>query len=615
MTMVEETSRPEDAGAPIDPMRLAIAVWQRRWVLAGAAVMGTVAGAVVAKTLVPAVFEARSVIECDRCSDPRFGDRELATLQESVKLPQHIEKARQKLSIDATLERIGRDVEVSASIESRLIHVTARGKNGELAAGLANVVVEAFIETRHQIERDKLDIHLRTLMVDAEKARTALADARTHYDHFRSENNIADLPAERQAAIQEAARLRSELAIAHGEEQAERARALALRRASSKEPSTAILQQTEDLPEAKRLGEAKAQLTAARARLSADHPRVQALVSEVKMLEQKVALAEAAITTERKVGRNPQWELAQQGILTANASQEAASSRQATYEKLVQSAAQAVARLSSIEGRASVLLSNLQNAERHAATVELDLKLAEDAARMPSTGLRILAAARAPLRPVKSTRRIVALLGPLMGALIAAICVLLGELRGLRIHTAAELAFWSKRPVLFASRWPRVPGALTDTVTELFGPLRESTGKTLVLGVSALELPHAHALVNALQEELDHRSAASCDRHSGTIEVLTRCAPAANVRQAVREADRVLVIVASGKHSAPAIQAFVTRIAPAALIGFILLDVREELAMLPDVVGDAHAFWNERRSSSARSIEQQAGQIRVKATS
>jgi len=589
--MAEQTHRPEDIGAVVDPRRLTNGLWRQRGFIAGTSILGMVSGAVIAKAAVAPVFETQSVIECDRCLKPQYGDRELITLQESVKLPQNMEMPRQTLGLNGPFEHIWGNVEVTASIESALIHVTARGESGELAAGLANVVVEAFLETRQQVERDKLDSRVRALRIGTEKARAATLEARERYDRFRAENKIADLPAEREAAIQEAARLRSEMALARGEEQGERARALALRRASSKEPAMTLLQEIEDLPDAKRMTEVKAQLTAARARFSADHPRVLALNAEMEMLERKLAAANDAVTTGRTVGRNPRWDMAQLGILEASAGQEAASSRQSTYEKLAESAAQAASRLSNIEGRASELLSNVQYAERHASTVELDLSLAQDAARTPSTGLRVLAPARTPTTPVKSIRRIVAFLGPVLGSLLASIGIVLRELRGLRIHTAAELAFWGRGPAVAAAQWPRVLDALDELVEDLGQSIQQSSGKTILLGVSSYEMPYVEALEKGIQERL-RNDCSSENSAPGSTSAVRSLDSAAALRHAVRDAARVLVVVAAGRHSAFALRAFVEKLSYPGRLGFVLLDLREDHAALPDVAGDVAAFWS-----------------------
>ena len=589
--MVEQMQEPENAGAPADPQRLFFAVWRKRWIIAGATAVGTVSGIVIAKVMVDQVFEARSVIECDRCSRPDMGDRELATLQESVKLPQHLEKASQKLGITSTLDTLERDVEVGASIESRLIHVTARGKNGELAAGLANETVGAFLETRLQVERDKLDDRVRRLSSDAEKARVAIVAVRTRYDRFRDEHHITDLPIEREAAIQEAARLRGELAIAQGDEQAQRARALALRRATSNEPSTAILQEMEDLPDARRLADAKAQLTGARARLSAEHPKVLALTAEVDMFEKKLAAMNEAITTTRTVGRNPLWDLARNGILEASASQEAANTRQLTYEKLAQSAAQAVARLSSMEGQASELLSKLQNAERHASAIELDLKVAEDAARAPATGLRVLATARAPSIPIRSSRKAAAILGPIIGFVIAALVTLLHELRGFRIHTATELAFWGKGPVLAASRWPTSPEARDDLVSDVVGALRGAKGKTLLIGAGTMEMALVQPLAHSIREQIERESSVD-EAAYGSIEPFEQLEPIAKLRHAMHRCDQVIILVGAGQHSASAFRTFIQKIARPRHIAFVLVDLHEDYVSLPDLVGEIASFRN-----------------------
>ncbi len=588
--MVEKMPTPEDSGTPVDLMRLAIALWRRRRHIATAVIIGTAAGAVVAKTLVPAVFEARSVIECDRCAGRDQGDRELATLQESVKLPHHLEKARQKLGLDMTIEKLGLDVEVNASLESRLIQVTARAKSGTDAATIANTIVDELLETRAQVERDMLDQRVRMLKTDAEKARLSMLDARAKYDQFRIDNGIGDLPVEREAAILEAAKLRNDAAIAHTEERSQQARIIELQRVTSNESVTAIIQQVEDMPESRRLGEAKAELARARGRFSADHPQVLALSSEVETLERKLAGTNESIPTTRTVGPNQLRDTAQQNILRASADKEAARTRQSMYEKLAQKAEEAVARLSKIEGQAVELLAHLQNAERHALTIEQDLKAAEDAARTPSTGLRILAQARVPEKPAKSSRRLAALLGPIVGSIVASLFIVLRELRGIRIHTAAELAFWGKGPVLVASQWPRATTVLDDLATDLVGPLRHASGKTLVLGAGLHETPHVQELVDKIRELLQHEL--SPNRTSGSIEALMDHGSTSALRRAVHDVDRVIVLVAAAIHSGPALRVFIEKVACPERIGFVLLNLHEDHAPLSDLAGDAQAFWN-----------------------
>ena len=592
--MSGESPKQEQFGAPVDFMRIAIAFKRWRWVIAGACVLGAAAGVTSSKALVPPVFEAHSVIECDRCAGRDYGDRELATLQESVKLPRHLEMARQKFGLNATIENIGRDIDVNASMESRLIQITARAQSGELAAGITNVIVDEFLKTRFEIEKDKLEGRLRTLEVDRENARQAVVEARQLYDLFRKENNIADLPAERQAAIQEAARLRSESAVARSEHQAVLARARVLERAASKEPSTVVLPQRYDSPDAQRLAVLKTDLTTARARFTADHPRVLALAAEVEMLERKIAKSNGKVVT----GPNPKWDIAQQTILQTTADQDAASMRESTYEQLAQSAAQAAARLSGIEGRASELLSNLQTAERHSAAIESDKKVAEDEARSPSTGLRILTAAQAPSTPIKSTRKIAALLGPILGCLATALLVALSELRGFRIHTASELAFWGQGPVLASSRWPTATNALDGLVSDIVSALRGVRGKTMLVGAGPREAALVHAVTDGIQKELRHEHEIS----QGSIDALSQLDNAGALRRALRDVDRIIVCVEAGRHSGVALRALVSKIARPQQMAFVLLDVRADLASLPDLVGDGDAFRNSSHESEYQPV-------------
>lgn len=570
----------------VDFARVLIELRRLRWVIVGASIAGSIAGAAIAKSLVEPIFEARVILECDRCSRPDYGERELATLQETIKLPQHLEKVRQELQLNTTLENLDLHVDVGASLESRLIRVSARQKKGDMAAAVANGVVEAFLETRLQIERELVDERVRKLRKDAQNALTSVNEARTRYDAFRRDNNISDLSAERLAAIQEAARLRSELSLARGEEEAEKATVSALQKASSHEPSTAILEETEDLPNAKRLAETRAQLTAAQSRLSAEHPRVQALAAEVTMLEEKVALANDAFTTGRRIGRNPQWESAQQGILMANANQEAAKTRHLTYEKLARQAAQAAARLSDIEGRASELLSNVENAERHSTTISLDVKVAEDAARNPSTGLRILSSARVPSIPVASPRKAVAVLGPVVGALLASILIILYQFRGLRIHTAAELTYWGRGPTIASSHWPNSSQGLSDLVDDLSDSALVTKGRIAMVAMSVGEVPVVDALLQNIR--------VFGPEGPFLLDTFSPKSSTPALRRALKNSTHTLVVVSAGKHSALAVQNFVEKLNYAGRLGFILVNLDPEYASLADLAGNVAAFWRTR---------------------
>ena len=606
----EQSQTSGDFGAPIDWRRVTITLRRRRWFVIGAAIVGTIAGATIAKTVVEPVFEAQCILECDRCARPELGERELATLQETVKLPQHLDIAIAKLGLPTTVDNVDTKVQVSASLESRLIQVVAREKTGALAAELANTVVDAFLETRLQIEKDILEARLLQLQSDADKARAAVIGARENYDQFRRENNISDLATERQVAIQEAARLHSELAIARGEEQAERARALALHRATMKEPPTALLFQTEDLPDLKKLSEVRSQLMAAQVRFSVNHPRVLALAAEAETLERKVAAANESVATGRTIGPNPQKELASRKILEANANQEAANTRQTTYEQLAQDAARVAARLANIEGRASELSFLLETAERHASAIALALKEAEDAARTPATGLRILARARVPNAPVESSRQVVAILGPFIGTLLAMLMILLRELRGFRVHTARELAFWGQGATITTSMWPRSASAFPDLVAELATYIRQSRGKTLVLGANDAELPHIDTIVQSLQAHVDSQTQ-SDDFESLSIATVPPHCTRAELRYELRNAARVLIVVTAGRHTASAIAEFVQNLSYSGPVGFVLLNQQEEYAALAESAGDVDTFWKARRAHFRRTPKSSARRYRM----
>jgi uncharacterized protein involved in exopolysaccharide biosynthesis len=574
-------------GTAVDPHRILLLLRRSLRTLALATAVSTGLGMLVAKTVVRREYEARAILEWEVVATAEDGARDLQTVLDSLKLPENLRRVRARLALPITLELLGQSVDIVSSSESKVVTLKAKAYDAEKAARIADELMHAFLDGRIAADQTRLNQRVNDLTLALAAAQKVVAGARQDYDEFRRANGIANLPVETQAAIEQAARLKIEGEIARVDMEAEKARLELLLGVTKAESQTTVLSQTETMPDSQKLAESKATLATLRAQLSANHPRVLALEAQVAALEQRVAEGQPPTAAGRIVGRNPQWESAQTGVMQATAQRDAALKKQSTYAELTEAAQGVVAKLTKIEGEASARLAVLQLAERHRIEVEEKLTRAKDEARSPSSGFQVLSAAQVPSLPSKSRRKLVAALSPAVGLLLSLLVVLVRGLRGLYVQTGAELAFWGHAPVVATSSWPRDPRAFEDLVADLADAWQSSTGGTLVLGFAEIEAAHVGALVDELE-----RRRPSPDG-SGGLEARALeagLAPQA-VRRAARQASRVLVLVESGRHSALAVRGLSTRLGREDGVGLVLLGTEPELAALPDRVGDVRTFW------------------------
>jgi uncharacterized protein involved in exopolysaccharide biosynthesis len=599
------------AGAPVDPGRVLRALGRGRRTLLATTLLSGLGGVVIAKTLVPREYTATAVLQWEAPDVPaseRDG-RALATLVNNVKLPTNLEKVRARLALNVTVDGLGKRVEVNPLKESNVVSVSARAPGSEEAARLADTVVRVFLDHVREVDGERRREEVARLQASVAQGHEEVAAVRAVYDAFRRENGIADLPAETQVAIEQAARLQAQADAARAESEAELARIEKLRGAAREQEARTLLSETDALPATRKLGEARAELSSLRSQLAADHPRVQALEAQVAALE-KPATAEPPAPVARVVGRNPLWDAVQQSLTQSGAQREAAITRREAFAELAGAAQARIDRLSQIETQASKRLARVRVAEAHLAELQARFARAADAARAPSSGFRVLAAPEAPPSPSKSRRLLVAALAPLVGLVLAALVSIGRALRGLRAHTAAEVSYWAGAPVVASSAWPVEAEALDDLVADLVEQRREAGGSLLLVGLSERETRFAEALARRLarapgpgpaartpgdgRARKKRARAASGElppAKAPAIDVAPAGIPVAALRRSARGADRVLVVMESGHASGLALSNLATHLGRADGIGLVLIGLPPELGATADRAGAVDRFW------------------------
>ncbi len=631
--MDEESGQPARPGAAVDLRRLVIAVRRQwRW-LAFAAVVGAVAGVILAKTVAKRVYSSTAAIVWEP-TDPNERRDVFNTLVDSIMLPGNVTEVRRRLKMKAPIESIARAVEVYADQRSNVVTIEATSPKDHGAADLANTVVAVFIDHCLSLDRLRAEEAVNELERNLDITRAALKAARDTYDTFRRDNHVSDVSTETQMAIEAAANLRSQAEAARIESEAEAARAQALDLRARQERSMVVVGATEVNPDAARLADLRSELIRARATLAPEHPRVLALEAQVQALA-----AQSGTVRSSTMGVNAQAEMIKSALSASTAARQAALQRQEAYTRYVTEAQDKLSKLSAVEGQAALLLADVNSAAAHVASLDARLNPAKEAVRNARAAFRVLALGQVPKHPESGQGKLYAA-GVPSGMVLLTLLVLLGiELRGLRVHTASEAAFWLRSPAIGTTTWPRDPSMLDELLDELADCASASIGNTLVIGategdeaaareiarglssrtqsaaspviadeparaligpggevmIERTTLPDATALMKtasisdstALRRIDDSQRAAIQAWEGGTSSI--------SKRRASRLSDRVIVVLASNTASAFRVADLPIRLGRDQGLGVLVIGIDPSLAHLPDRIGDVDGFWMSER--------------------
>ncbi|HEX8704883.1 MAG TPA: hypothetical protein VF815_38980 [Myxococcaceae bacterium] len=565
-------------------MRVLRAVLRRWRLIVLASLLGVPVGVLVVKTLLPREYVSEAILVWEPPPSASRMDalREFRTLVDTIKLPTLLAEVRHRAQLPLTLEALGRRIDAAPGRDSNVLTVRGRAGSAEEALRLMETVTQVFLEHRTETERRRAEERFRTLGQEIERGQAQLTAAWERYDGFRRENGFADFTVDQRTALEEAALLRTEAHRSRIEMESAEARAALLHSAAGRESPKVVLSETQALPQERKLAELRAELVARRASLSDEHPEVQGLSAAVAALAGGITTTPTL--TDQTVGNNPQWMFLQQGLMEARAGREAAQRKWQSFAQLELSARERTARLSSMQGQASLLLDEVHLAEKRLIELKAEQKLADGVMNQPAPGLRVLDAPALPSRPTRSYRLIALAFPVLMGALIA-LGSAAGSLRGLKLWTASEFAFWGRGPVVAASTWPANPRGLEDLVLDLQEPLSTARGTTLVLALAPEWTQRAVELTSRLELP------PAPPPRDGVLSVWDKPERSQALRRRARQSTRVLVLVEVGTHSLFELAALRHLLGREDRIGLIVLGLGTDFAGGPDQVGDVPGFW------------------------
>jgi uncharacterized protein involved in exopolysaccharide biosynthesis len=593
----------------VDPVRLWTSL-KRRWqIILAFAIIGAFLGAAVAKKLTKQTFESTVVLGWDAKATTDRAER--ISLVEAITLQSVYEEVARRMKVPEMGRDLERFVAVGASDQSNNVTVTATWETADGAAQLANAMVDVFMANRSKAIKERNQAtaaHYREAVAEAEKQRAKAAD---EYERFRKQSGVSDITGEREMAINQYADLATQLSKIRvsgssgtGESPAPAPRPSGAATTGPTPQETAAYN-----ADSERLVAARSELSRARIQFAEDHPNVRRLAAEVEGLEARIR----AYKNDSSRGRDN----SEAAVRTSQARQKAA-------EELQKELKGRLEKLGTVEAQAAVLLGDLKVAEQakersREMLIEIDLQ-----AKEPRAEFAVLDRAKPPKKAKSSPRKKVALGFPIAMLVLATIWVVAWPLRKLDVCTPKEAAFWSELPVVGASTWPRDPEMLASLMHDLDDFTPQAQGVTLIVGLSVDEAQLARKIADWDGQHLVQTSnspqlrlgagasayplAVSNGRSmppdgrepTGSMQILslTGPVPAQALRRAARLADRVLVVVSSGRHSLFQLQKIRSLLGRDEGIGLLLVGLEKDLALVRDRVGPVQRFWTAVRARS-----------------
>jgi uncharacterized protein involved in exopolysaccharide biosynthesis len=498
------TPKSSQVGAPVDLRRVGRALTANKRMLTYVFIGASVAGVTLAKVVLPRTYAANATLLWEP-PPALHGEaaRELVTLAQSVKLPGNLLLVREGLHSSQSIEGIAKRIDVSFGDNTMLIGITGSGSDPASAAELANKTVDVFVAAEREVAANRLRGSVEALRQSLGQSEEALGQARTKYDVFRAEYHVDDFSVEVQAGIGELARLRTSAHDAQIELQGLQARESALRVAQSASSPSVVMSSSEEHTDAARLAISETELAALRSKYSEDHPSVLALAAEVKVLRARAKTLAPAVTAQT-LGRNPTYDAIAMQAQESQVVRMGLEERARALADVEQQAEARARKLTAVEGQAARLLADVTTNEEHVNVLLKQLAMAEDDVRGASSGFQLVSRATPPDHPVRGIGRIVAAALPIFALLAAIALVLLRELRGMRVKTTSEAAYWGRAPVVASTSWPDDEHETIEALSRYVADALEA--RRGVVGLAAMATANGTAAIaNAVAERLRWR--------------------------------------------------------------------------------------------------------------
>lgn len=306
-----------EAPLNFDLRRFIIGAWQRRY-LGIAAMVGVMLLMLVLINVGVSRYWQSSVTLIKRSHQDRLSlaardpfkiqDYSLATLLDTLKLSSSMDTVRKKAELDVSLTALAAAIDVSLGRDSKIINLKMTWDDPVVAAELANLVAETFVDrTRILLRNDAqsaYEYYSEQLLHSRENARLVSSEVMA----FQEMNGISNLDAETNVLLEEMSRLQSELNSRRAEVDALYAATTRLEEAISNEPEEVITHTIYRSPLKTRLSEYDWELQEALSKYTPKNPKVIKLNQRIDALNQMIEANNDEAVPENTYMRNTKRE-------------------------------------------------------------------------------------------------------------------------------------------------------------------------------------------------------------------------------------------------------------------------------------------------------------------
>lgn len=277
----------------IDIHRYLSGVWEQRW--SSLAIMVTVTSLILMLIVfgVSRSWQASTtLIKRDHQDNLTLAERNpfkfqeynLSTLLDTLKLPSSLDRIRQKANLDVTLTTLATAIDVAIGRDSKIINIKMTWDNSDMAAKLANLVSETFIDRTRRLLRDDAKAAHEYYSAQLTTTRDQAGKLAARVMEFKQKNNISDLDTETKVILEEMSRLQGEYNSRIAEADALREAQIRLQEALVDEPDKVITYTIFRSPLKSRLAEYEWELRDALSKYTEKNPKVIKLRERISAL-------------------------------------------------------------------------------------------------------------------------------------------------------------------------------------------------------------------------------------------------------------------------------------------------------------------------------------------
>ena len=466
------------------------------------------------------VLEGNTTLQYHRGGASKEGESnpgEVKTLLHMVKLPNNLEEVRKKLNLSINLNQLGSKYDITVQKDTALMTIFADWKNPQIAADMANTLRDVFLENLRIMQKNELEKKFPMYEKRIKEIETEYQNANKKVQDFLSTNKISNIDDELKYRLSEQSSYDREYEIAlqertslklkldNAQKMIQEMRNKDEQASKDTDPSDNLvemnikLQQTRDsifddknlrsnqvilaqketeMVRAKRLSEQGMLPKAELDKAIAEYEKQKALTVDTEQVKKWKADMRKMQTDmfpkdKKKSASSSLIEDVMNRIIDFQLELVAVEERIKYIEGVRQSIGGKINQLPQMQREYLQYSRNVNSLEAERHVLEDSLAQAKQTLQSNKSDFLVVAEAKPPLLPIKSTRKIIAAAIALFGILLAFGSVLIQELFTATVRSASEAALKLELPILgvipkLPPNHPALPEKNRFTVLEPF---------------------------------------------------------------------------------------------------------------------------------------------------